>query len=97
MTMLGSVAHLKGPAAFAQIAMQRDKLPFSGSYVVGLFGTLWATLIARSYLFTSIFAFMQAFGLLYFMASFIPGGKAILNWFGRCLGRATGALVRSKT
>lgn len=95
MTMLGSVAQLKGPQAFASIAVQRDKLPWSGAYIIGLFGTLWATLIARSYLYTGLFAFMQAVGLLYFMASFIPGGKAVLNWFGRCTGRAASALVRS--
>lgn len=95
MTMLASVAWLKGPKAFASIAVQRDKLPFSGAYGVGLLGTLWATLIARSYVYTAVFALLQALGLLYFMASFIPGGKAVLNFFGRCTSRATRALVRS--
>lgn len=93
LTMLASVAQLKGPQAFAAIAMQRDKLPFSGAYLVGLLGTFWATLIARSYLFTSVFAFLQAVGLVYFMASFIPGGQALLNACGRCCRRAAGKTV----
>merc|ERR1712113_50230 len=82
-SMLGSVAWLKGPSSFATIAMQREKLPFTLAYGLGLLGTFWATLVARSYLFTAIFAVMQALGLLYFMASFVPGGQAILNSCGR--------------
>jgi len=95
LTMLGSVAFLRGPQAFFAIALQREKLPFSVCYGVGLLGTFWATLIARSYLFTGIFAFLQAVGLLYFLASFVPGGKSILNFFGRLSGRAARAVFRS--
>lgn len=95
MTMLGSVAWLKGPAAFMAIAIQREKMIPSGSYAIGLLGSFWATLIARSYLWTAIFATMQFMGLLYFMASFIPGGHAVLNFFGRCSGKAARSLVRS--
>lgn len=94
MTMLGSVAWLRGFRSFAGIAMQRDKLPWSGAYGIGLLGTFWATLIARSYLMTSLFATLQAIGLAYFMASFIPGGKAVLNFFGRLTSRGARALVR---
>merc|ERR1719357_2282795 len=85
--MLGSVAFLKGPQAFLGVILQTEKLPFTISYVSGLLGTFWATLIARSYLFTGFFAFLQCVGLLYFLASFVPGGKSILNFFGRLSGR----------
>merc|ERR1719221_2067904 len=40
MTLLGSFAVLKGPQAFLMSLLQREKLPFSGAYVVGLVGTL---------------------------------------------------------
>mmetsp|Transcript_6796 Transcript_6796/g.11947 ORF Transcript_6796/g.11947 Transcript_6796/m.11947 type:complete len:278 (-) Transcript_6796:70-903(-) len=83
LTVLGSLAWLRGPAAFMETVMQRDKLPFSVAYAAGLLGTLWATLIARSYVFTAIFALLQTLGLLYFLASFVPGGKAVLNFIGR--------------
>lgn len=92
-TMLGSVAWLRGPMSFAAIALQRDKLPFSICYGIGLLGTFWATLIARSYLFTSFFAFLQCVGLLYFLASFVPGGKTVLNFFGRITGRTARLVV----
>jgi len=96
-TMLGSVAWLRGPQAFAGVALQREKLPFSAAYGVGLVGTFWATLVARSYLFTAVFASLQAVGLMYFLASFVPGGKSVLNFFGRWTGRAARALFRTGT
>mmetsp|Transcript_75140 Transcript_75140/g.163930 ORF Transcript_75140/g.163930 Transcript_75140/m.163930 type:complete len:289 (-) Transcript_75140:113-979(-) len=92
-TMLGSVVWLKGPQSFAAVALQRDKLPFTVSYGFGLIGTFYATLIARSYIFTAVFAILQAVGLLYFLASFIPGGRAVLNFFGRLGGRASSMLL----
>lgn len=95
-TTLGSVAYLKGPASFAGAVMQREKLPFTVLFVVGLVGTLYATLIARSYLQTSIFCCMQVVGLLYFLASFVPGGQTVLNFFGRLGRQLTMALVSSK-
>eukprot|EP00927_Polykrikos_kofoidii_P057599 TRINITY_DN51750_c0_g1_i1.p1 TRINITY_DN51750_c0_g1~~TRINITY_DN51750_c0_g1_i1.p1 ORF type:complete len:402 (-),score=111.36 TRINITY_DN51750_c0_g1_i1:40-1245(-) len=83
MLMLGSFAVLKGPQAFAMTLIQREKLPFSGSYAIGLVGTLVATLIMKNYILTAFFGLMQVFALLYFLASFIPGGQAILNGCGR--------------
>lgn len=95
LTVLGSVAWLKGPTAFVSVMLQRDKLPFSILYVVGLVGSLWATLIARSYIFTAVFSFMQVVGLLYYLASFLPGGKAVLNFFGRICAKFGGSALGS--
>merc|ERR1711904_373508 len=39
-TLLSSFAILKGPMAFAQSLAEREKLPFSGAYLLGLIGTL---------------------------------------------------------
>lgn len=94
-TVLGSVAWLKGPVAFIGLIVQRDKLMFTVMYGVGLLGSLWATLIARSYIFTGVFGVMQAIGLLYFLASFLPGGQAVLNFFGRCIGRCGATAARA--
>lgn len=84
--LLSSFAVLKGPKAFFESLLQREKLPFSGSYAVGLVGTLIATIGLRSYLLTAFFAVLQAFGLLYFVASYVPGGQTILNKCGKCCG-----------
>jgi len=87
-TMLSSFVVLNGPQAFMAQLMQRSKLPFSGAYLVGLIGTLVATLFLRSYLFTAIFAITQALALLYLVASYLPGGTSFLNFLGRAGGRS---------
>jgi len=83
MTLLSSFAVLKGPQAFFSQLIQRDKLPFSISYLIGLVGTLVATIIMKSYLLTGVFAVIQFLALLYFLASYVPGGKTALNFCGR--------------
>lgn len=82
-TMLSSFVILKGPRSFAEHLTQRKKLPFSSAYIVSLIGTLWATLIKRSLIFTAIFAIIQSLALLYFVASYFPFGTTTLNAIGR--------------
>jgi len=77
--MMSSFIIFSGPKAFLRSMTQREKLPFSGLYIIGLIGTLWATLFMRSYIATAIFAPVQAVALLYFVASYVPGGKKIVN------------------
>jgi len=93
MTLLSSFAVLKGPQAFFSQLIQRDKLPFSISYLIGLVGTLVATIIMKSYLLTGVFAVIQFLALLYFLASYVPGGKTALNFCGRLAKRMTRALL----
>ncbi|CAK0904864.1 unnamed protein product, partial [Prorocentrum cordatum] len=50
MTTMSAFALLAGPAAFAAAMAQPKKLPFAAAYIVGLIGTLWATLIKHSYM-----------------------------------------------
>jgi len=92
MTLLSSFAVLKGPKSFANSLIERKKLPFSVAYAVGLVGTLVATIIMRSFLLTAIFGVMQAVALLYFLASFVPGGQAILNLCGKCCKKSARAV-----
>lgn len=96
-TMLSSFAVLKGPAAFAGELVQRSRLPLTLSYAIGLLGTLFATIILKSYILTAIFGILQAVALLYFCASYIPGGQTILNAFGsicsHCSRRAARAVI----
>lgn len=94
MTMLSSFAILKGPQDFLKDMAQRDKLPFSGGYAVGLIGTLVATIVLKSYLLTAFFGVMQAVALLYFVASYVPGGQTMLNMCGSCCKRCTATLCR---
>jgi len=93
MTMLSSFAVLKGPKNFAATMVQREKLPFSVGYVIGLVGTFVATIGMKSFVLTAVFGILQAFALLYFLASFVPGGTAVLNMCGRSCRRAAQRMV----
>jgi len=95
LVIMGSLAFLKGPKALASQLMQREKLPFSSAYIVGLVGTLVSTIVLRSFILTAVFGIIQAVALLYFLASYVPGGKAVLNFCGRCTSRLTQKLVCS--
>eukprot|EP00931_Biecheleriopsis_adriatica_P036823 TRINITY_DN21168_c0_g1_i1.p1 TRINITY_DN21168_c0_g1~~TRINITY_DN21168_c0_g1_i1.p1 ORF type:complete len:353 (+),score=95.49 TRINITY_DN21168_c0_g1_i1:43-1101(+) len=86
-TMLGSFAVLKEPRALAADFLQKSRLPFTASYATGLLGTLVATLVLKSYLLTALCGLMQAVALLYFCASYVPGGQALLGLCGRSCGR----------
>lgn len=92
-TMLSSFVVLNGFRAFAASLAQRDRLPFSAGYIVGLVGTLWSTIIMRSYIFTAIFAIIQALTLLYFVVSYLPGGRSGLNMIFRLGGRSARSLI----
>eukprot|EP00434_Breviolum_minutum_P008710 symbB.v1.2.007678.t1/scaffold475.1/size199048/19 len=76
-------------------ASQRKKLPFTLAYTLGLLGTLWATFIRRSYIFTAIFAVIQLVSLLYYICSHFPGGTSTLNLLGRMGGRSARSLIAS--
>eukprot|EP00927_Polykrikos_kofoidii_P079191 TRINITY_DN75981_c0_g1_i1.p1 TRINITY_DN75981_c0_g1~~TRINITY_DN75981_c0_g1_i1.p1 ORF type:complete len:374 (-),score=60.02 TRINITY_DN75981_c0_g1_i1:148-1269(-) len=92
--ILASSVLLNGPQHFIAQYTQRDKLPFSVTYVVGLVGTLWATSIQKSYIFTAVFALVQAASLIFFISTSIPGGRAGLGLLGRLGGMSARALVR---
>lgn len=94
MTLLSSFAILKGPKAFFSDLLQREKLPFSGAYAVGLVGTLVATIVMRSYLLTAVFGLIQAIALLYFLASYVPGGQMLLNMCGSCCKKCARMICR---
>lgn len=92
-TMLSSFVIFNGPKTFVKSMFQRDKLPFSIAYIVGVLGTFWATILMKSYIFTAIFALVQAGALLYFVASYVPGGKTMVNACCRCSGRSVRTLL----
>jgi len=93
LVILGSFAVFSGPKALAKQMVRSDRLPFSCAYVVGLIGTLVATLYFQSYVFTAVFALIQAVALLYFVASYLPGGRSTVNAFFRLSGRSVRHLV----
>ena len=83
--MLYSFSILKGHAEFLAHMSEMKRLPYSLSYVLSLLGTLWASLIAKSTLYTIIFSVVQMATLAQFLGSYVPGGvgfvhKAFMGW-----------------
>mmetsp|Transcript_21285 Transcript_21285/g.48023 ORF Transcript_21285/g.48023 Transcript_21285/m.48023 type:complete len:238 (-) Transcript_21285:756-1469(-) len=73
---MSSFALLKGPGAHLASMVALDKLPFSICYVGSMFLTLYASLVARSYILVVVTSSLQLSTLAYYMLSFIPGGTA---------------------
>jgi len=91
--VMSSFAILTGARPLLAQLMRREKLVFSGLYIFSLLGTLWATLLKHSTMWTIIFAVMEAISLLYFLCSFFPGGVQALSMLGRAGGRSARALL----
>eukprot|EP00439_Symbiodinium_sp_Y106_P059292 s878_g8.t1 len=61
---LGSFSALRGHVAFARHLFSRSRLPFTVTYSASMGGTLWASLIYRSYLLTIAFSAVQVSSLV---------------------------------
>ncbi|EFN58256.1 hypothetical protein CHLNCDRAFT_142195 [Chlorella variabilis] len=82
-----SLGALKGwKTMFGHLA-SRDRLPFTAAYFGSLVATLYASLIMHSYLLSLLFCGAQLVTLLYYIASYFPGGTAgaqsVLGFAGR--------------
>ena len=84
--MLVSFSFLRGHVEFVKHLSSIERLPFSGSYIVSLVGTLYSSLVMGSYLLTMIFSVIQIIALLYFLVSYIPGGVSALTFVGSMMG-----------
>lgn len=87
---LAALALLRGVTALARHLTEPTRLPFTAVYFSSLFLTLYATLIAKSYMLTLVFSVLQLCGLTSFLVSYIPGGTHMLKF----LGQAAWQLVR---
>lgn len=87
--MLGSFAALRGPEKFLiHCTETREKQTITAIYLGSLVFTLWFSFFSSGgYLYTLVSVIVQLVALLYFLFSYIPGGKTALDWlFGSCFG-----------
>lgn len=85
---LASFAALKGPATFTAHLFSGGRLFLSAGYVGSMAATLWASMWYRSTLLTMVFSVLQISQLLWFAASYIPGGSMLLGFV--CDGMSVG-------
>lgn len=79
MCWIAGLAMLQGPKNLLTAMMQKERLPFSLGYGASLLGTLYATLIAHSYILTLLCATIQIISLAAFIVSYFPGGIRMLT------------------
>lgn len=77
---LGSFSALRGHSAFLRHLLSRSRLIFTATYAMSMVGTLWASLIYRSYLLAIAFSAVQVSALSWFLVSYIPGGRRALGF-----------------
>ena len=54
---------------------ERERLPFTRSYLGSICATLYASLWLKSYILSIAFSAVQVFSLLYYVSSYFPGGS----------------------
>jgi hypothetical protein len=91
--MVGATAVLRGPRHVFREMTAAERLPFSIAYTGSVALSLYASL-AQSYLLVLAAALAQLVALLWYLATFIPGGTAGLQRICQAACGGFGRLVR---
>ena len=75
MLILMSLGFLRGWKSMVQGMVERERIGPSALYVGSLVGTLWASLVAKSYLLSIGMVGVQVAMLTYYVVSLVPGGR----------------------
>jgi len=80
---LFSFSMLWGPTNHLKHLINVERLPFTISYSITLFGTIYYSVWVKSYVFTLVFSILQIGALLWYVVSYIPGGARGLKFFSK--------------
>jgi hypothetical protein len=78
--LINSVALLRGYFVLVQQLLERDRILFSIFYIFSLLGTLYVTIVLRSYFLTVIFSWTQVASLVFLLLSYITDASRILGF-----------------
>ncbi|KAH9450627.1 hypothetical protein MJO28_009947 [Puccinia striiformis f. sp. tritici] len=73
---------LQGPIQHLKHIFSTDRLPFTISYLISLFGTLYFAIGLHSYLGTLISGLIQVVVLVVYFVAYFPGGLTTLRFMG---------------
>ncbi|KAL4443703.1 hypothetical protein ABPG75_011440 [Micractinium tetrahymenae] len=97
--LIASLGALKGWKAMFGHLLSKERLPFAGAYFGSLLATLYVSLVMHSYLFSLLFCAAQLVTLVYYVASYFPGGTAgaqsVIGLAGRGAMSLGGASLRA--
>ncbi|CAF1313113.1 unnamed protein product [Adineta ricciae] len=80
---LSSFTMLWGPMNHLKHLINIERLPFTMSYLVTLFGTIYFSVWIQSYFLTAAFALFQIGALIWYIISYIPGGARGWKFFSK--------------
>lgn len=93
-SILAALASLRGWQAQLSAALQRERLPFTAGYAASVLATLYAALIAKSYLLSLGCSAAQAVALAYYVAAYFPGGVDSVRYWLSMVASAAGSCAR---
>lgn len=76
---ISGIALLRGPRAHTKHMLSKQRLAFTVTYFGSVFGTLFFSTIAHTYLGTLVFVCVQVVALVWYVVSYFPGGSAGLQ------------------
>lgn len=85
--ILASMGALRGWRSMFGHLASKERAPFTAAYAGSLLGTLYAALFMHSYIFSLVFCGAQVVTLIYFVASYFPGGVAGAQYTVGAVGR----------
>ena len=74
--IIAGAATLSGASTALQRALAAERAPLAVGYAASAAATLWAAMVAHSYLLSLLCSAVQVAALAAFVASFVPGGAA---------------------
>ncbi|KAF8305839.1 ER-to-golgi vesicle protein transport Sft2 [Clavulina sp. PMI_390] len=86
-------AVLSGPINHLKHLLSPQRLPFSAAYVSSLAGTLYFSLVQKSYLGSLVFCIVQILALISYIAAYFPGGWQTLRFGGQMALRGAGSVL----
>ena len=72
-----------------------ERLPFTGSYLDSILGTLYSSLWLKSYLLSIFFSAVQVLALLWYVSSYFPGGSSGMKMLLGSCSSGFSALVKA--
>eukprot|EP00742_Colponemidia_sp_Colp-10_P002513 GILJ01002685.1.p1 GENE.GILJ01002685.1~~GILJ01002685.1.p1 ORF type:complete len:280 (+),score=34.08 GILJ01002685.1:62-841(+) len=90
---MGSFAFLRGPLEHAKYLFSMERLPFTLTYFGSMLLTLYASLIAQSYIMVVVFAVCQIFALLWYSCSYFPGGTRGMQFITKMIAKSCQKLL----
>jgi len=85
--VMSAFAVLRGPTEQLKHMLSIQRLPFTATYLGSMVLTLYAALVAQSYLLVVLFSAVQVCALTWYVLSYVPGGAPALKLFAKVASR----------